>query len=403
ESVPTGLAYSPGSSTYAAGGTATSAAPTVYSGNGSAVTYAITNTGSLPAGITINTATGVLSAGATVAPGTYVVSLSATNTTSYGTSTAAFPSVYTFTVLSPGCTGTDAGGSAAQAGLYGEYFTGYFGAATGNDTDDNLAFFSTNSAKLKVVASNLNFASTGSWATAGLNLFSAGVATGSDAVPTKFSARYRGRIYISTAGDYTFYLNSDDASYLFLDAAATATTLTVASATVNNGGVHSSGTTRSGTKYLAVGLHDLQVLYGQDPTDSHLVLQYAGPAGSGITQQVVPNGVLCSSSTTRPLPVVLTRFAAQAAGQAVAVSWATASEQHSAWFEVERSADGVAFAKIGRVAAAGTTSQGQQYQLSDRAPLPGTSYYRLRQIDLDGTAHYSPVATVQLAAPATPL
>jgi hypothetical protein len=391
ESVPTGLAYAPGATTYAAGSTASSAAPTVYGGNTTPVTYAITNAGSLPAGITINAATGVLSANGTVAPGTYSVSLSAAN--AYGT--AAFPTVYTFTVLAPGCVGNDAGGNAAQAGLYGEYYTGYFGAATGSDTDAHLAFFTTNTPKLRAVVPSLNFTTNGSWSSAGLNLATAGAASNTDAAPATFSARYRGRIYIATAGSYTFYLNSDDASYVFLDEAAA--NPTIATATVNNGGVHSSGTTRSGAKVLTAGLHDILVLYGQNPTDSYLTLQYAGPAGSGISQQLVPSTALCSSSSPRPLPVTLTRFEAQALGAVVAVGWATASEQSSASFEVERSANGVAFAKIGQVAAAGTTSQGQQYQLLDRAPLTGLSYYRLRQLDLGGAAHYSPAVPVQRA------
>jgi hypothetical protein len=396
ESVPTGLAYSSGSRTYPVGSTASSGVPTIYSANNTPVTYAITNAaGSLPAGITINTTTGVLSANGTVPVGTYVVSLSATN--AYGT--AAFPNVFTFVVVPQGCTGVDMGGNAAQPGLYGEYFAGYFGAGSGPDTDDNLTFFTTNAPKLTAVSPTLNITTNAGWSNAGLNLVTAGAASNTNAAPTFFSARYRGRIYISTADTYTFYLNSDDASYVFLDDAATATKLTVASATVNNGGLHSSGTTRSGSKFLTVGLHDIQVLYGQNPTDSYLTLQYAAP-NSGITQQIIPSTVLCSSSTAQPLPVTLTRFDAQALGGLVAVTWATASEKNSASFEVERSADGVLFTKIGQVAAAGTTSQSQQYQLLDRAPLAGLSYYRLRQVDVDGTAHYSPVVPVQLGSSA---
>lgn len=393
ESVPTGLGYASASTAYPVGSTASSGAPTVYSAV-SPVTYAITNGASLPAGITLNTTTGVLSANGTLAPGAYTVSLAATN--AFGT--AGFPSVFTFNVLAAGCSGNDAGGNAAQAGLYSEYYTGYFGNTNGADTDDNLAFFTTTTPKLKAVASTLNFTTNASWSSAGLNLATAGAASNTDAAPATFSARYRGRVYIATAGVYTFYLNSDDGAYVFLDEAATAAKLTVASATVTNGGVHGAGTTKMGSKQLAVGLHDILVLYGQSPTDSYLTLQYAGPTGSGVAQQIVPSAVLCSSSSPRPLPVTLARFDAQALGAVVAVNWATASEQSSASFEVERSGDGVSFAKIGQVAAAGTTSQGQQYQLLDRAPLAGLSYYRLRQLDLDGSAHYSPVVPVQLAS-----
>ncbi|WP_331061324.1 T9SS type A sorting domain-containing protein [Hymenobacter sp.] len=100
-----------------------------------------------------------------------------------------------------------------------------------------------------------------------------------------------------------------------------------------------------------------------------------------------------------PLPVELTAFTATAQGDAaVRLAWATASEKNSATFEVERSADGTAFARIGAVAAAGYSSASRTYELLD-ARLPTGAvllYYRLRQVDQDGTASYSPVRTVAL-------
>jgi hypothetical protein len=106
-------------------------------------------------------------------------------------------------------------------------------------------------------------------------------------------------------------------------------------------------------------------------------------------------------SVATPLPVVLVQFAATAEGSAaVRLTWATASEKNSRHFEVERSADGVAFVAIGTVAAAGTTATARTYALRDAALPAGASvlYYRLRQVDLDGTAHYSPVRSVAVAS-----
>jgi len=111
---------------------------------------------------------------------------------------------------------------------------------------------------------------------------------------------------------------------------------------------------------------------------------------------------LTDASTPEPLPVALTQFAATVEGSAAAVrlAWATASEKNSLRFEVERSADGVAFAAIGTVAAAGTTATACTYALRDVALPAGAAllHYRLRQVDLDGTAHYSPVRSVAVAA-----
>jgi len=99
-----------------------------------------------------------------------------------------------------------------------------------------------------------------------------------------------------------------------------------------------------------------------------------------------------------PLPVQLTAFTATAvANRDAQLAWTTASELNSAYFDVERSLDGITFAKIGQVAAQGNSQTTQKYALTDagigtRATSP--VYYRLRQVDLDGTAAYSPVRTV---------
>jgi hypothetical protein len=103
----------------------------------------------------------------------------------------------------------------------------------------------------------------------------------------------------------------------------------------------------------------------------------------------------------QPLPVTLTSFSAALQGPAVAVSWATASEQNSAGFEVQRAAAAMVFATLARVAGAGTTSHPQAYHYIDTAPLPTTAYYRLKQVDNDGASTYSPVVVVQATPKAT--
>ena len=108
-----------------------------------------------------------------------------------------------------------------------------------------------------------------------------------------------------------------------------------------------------------------------------------------------------------PLPVELSAFTATLAGPigydptAVRLAWATASEKNSAAFEVERSAD----ARIGTVAAAGSSSAARSYELLDaRLPMGAALlYYRLKQVDADGTATYSPVRTVALTGAAAGL
>jgi hypothetical protein len=107
-----------------------------------------------------------------------------------------------------------------------------------------------------------------------------------------------------------------------------------------------------------------------------------------------------SSQGAAPLPVQLAGFVAAPQGPAaVRLTWLTASELNSARFEIERSLDGVVFQKVGAVTAAGSSSTARSYQFVDTAPAAGATqlYYRLRQVDADGKATYSPVRSVARA------
>jgi hypothetical protein len=85
-----------------------------------------------------------------------------------------------------------------------------------------------------------------------------------------------------------------------------------------------------------------------------------------------------------PLPVELLNFNAVPDNDYVNVTWTTASETNNSLFTVERTADGIAFTSVGTKPGAGTSSSQHNYQLYDHAPLPNTSYYRLKQTDMNG-------------------
>ena len=103
---------------------------------------------------------------------------------------------------------------------------------------------------------------------------------------------------------------------------------------------------------------------------------------------------LASINMLNPLPIELLSFTARVEEPNVRLDWTTASEQDNAYFTVERSDDGVAFAPIVHVPGAGNSHQLVNYAELDRAPLPGLSYYRLRQTDLSGESVVSNVVTV---------
>jgi hypothetical protein len=102
-------------------------------------------------------------------------------------------------------------------------------------------------------------------------------------------------------------------------------------------------------------------------------------------------------TVVNPLPVQLASFSATRAGGGVHVAWATASEKNSDHFVVERSLDGRTFAEAARVAAHGTTALSHSYTSHDATAPAALLYYRLRQVDLDGTVAFSPVVTVAAA------
>ncbi|MCR5888167.1 right-handed parallel beta-helix repeat-containing protein [Hymenobacter sp. J193] len=106
--------------------------------------------------------------------------------------------------------------------------------------------------------------------------------------------------------------------------------------------------------------------------------------------------------TAGPLPVELTVFTAKAVAQDAQLAWHTASEKNNAYFTVERSFDGRTFSAIGQKAGNGSTTTAHDYAFTDKGVgrlHSGLVYYRLRQVDLDGTFSLSETRTVRFSAP----
>lgn len=98
------------------------------------------------------------------------------------------------------------------------------------------------------------------------------------------------------------------------------------------------------------------------------------------------------------LPVALSRFEARVNDrEQVELTWATESEYDNDYFSVERSGTGRDFTAVGTVGGHGTTDARQDYRFTDEHPLPGVSYYRLRQVDYDGQTTFSDVAEVRIS------
>lgn len=94
------------------------------------------------------------------------------------------------------------------------------------------------------------------------------------------------------------------------------------------------------------------------------------------------------------LPIELVFFTGEAIMGGIHLNWRTASELNNDHFRILRSPDLDNWEEIARVTGAGNSQMEHSYHVVDDKPLPGTNYYRLVQVDLDGTRSGSPVVAV---------
>jgi hypothetical protein len=123
----------------------------------------------------------------------------------------------------------------------------------------------------------------------------------------------------------------------------------------------------------------------------------AGSAANIFLDDIIyTNGV----AETR-LPIKLASFSALAVGSnSVLISWKTISEIDNYGFRVEKSNNGTEYSEIPNsfTAGNGTTNRAFEYSFTDNSALPGSWFYRLVQIDLDGSVHYGSAVKVDVLA-----
>jgi hypothetical protein len=109
------------------------------------------------------------------------------------------------------------------------------------------------------------------------------------------------------------------------------------------------------------------------------------------TIQYINNQVILSNIV---LPVTLLDFDAFIVEKAVQLNWSTASEVNNKGFFIERSGDGQNWQELGFIDSKGNSTTIQRYKFEDLDPIKGLQYYRLRQVDHDGTYAYSDIRQV---------
>jgi hypothetical protein len=160
---------------------------------------------------------------------------------------------------------------------------------------------------------------------------------------------------------------------------------------VVNGAATLGGTLALTFNYSPVGNDQIPILSATSRSGA-----FASVTGlpAGWTVNYTATGVMLSFGA---LPVEMTDFTARLVENpqpAVLLEWATATELNNKGFFIEHSMDGLHWSALGFVPGNGTTTDPHDYSFQDEKPLPGTNYYRLRQIDFDGREEFSKVVSV---------
>lgn len=129
-----------------------------------------------------------------------------------------------------------------------------------------------------------------------------------------------------------------------------------------------------------------------------------GSVGVGGNGTVADNGVslfgtLALGNTepeVNPLPVKIGSIKAYEKAAGVQIDWTAFTEINAEKYVIERSANGQQFTAVGEVAAR-NLSIASDYGFFDPNPLPGISFYRLRNLDQDGKSGYSNIVRVNLS------
>lgn len=133
-----------------------------------------------------------------------------------------------------------------------------------------------------------------------------------------------------------------------------------------------------------------------DPADANIVWNTTGFRWE-ITFPVIGFSGFFVHTGTFALPLHLLQFSGSGSGHHNVLQWTTVAEQQAAYFDVQRSADGVSFTTVGQVDAAGNTTGQTNYRYTDKVsdhPQP-IYYYRLKMVDNNAQFTYSRIVSLK--------
>ncbi|MFK7925977.1 MAG: PA14 domain-containing protein [Bacteroidia bacterium] len=197
-----------------------------------------------------------------------------------------------------------------------------------------------------------------------------------------FSVRWEGEIEIPVAGNYSFATTTDDGVRLWVNFTP-----------VIDNWQDQANSTFSGTLALPAGKLPIVMEYFEGQAYAFAKLEWAT---TGIPLQIVPQEFLYPTSSPS-FPVELLSFEATLnTDNEAELTWVSASDDDTEQFFIERSSDGVDFETIGSKDSDVKPGVSKEYAYLDREPLSGTSYYRIKQIGVDGQYMFSNIEQINL-------
>lgn len=197
-----------------------------------------------------------------------------------------------------------------------------------------------------------------------------------------FSVQWNGEIEIPIAGNYTFVTSTDDGVRLWID-----------SNLLIDQWQDQPNTTFSTNIFLNSGKVPIKMEYFENQAYASASLQWTT---TGIPLEIVPEEFLYPVNPT-PFPVTFLNFDARVnTQQEVELNWSGLFDGTTDQFEIERSGDGTSFEAVGHLTVPDNLSGIRNYEFLDKLPLPGTSFYRIKDIDLDGNFTYSRIQSVYI-------
>lgn len=137
------------------------------------------------------------------------------------------------------------------------------------------------------------------------------------------------------------------------------------------------------------------------------VLNTTTPVSLGDTTEITFNGTTDTSLAAQTrfrivyklksvMPVSFTSITAQKVNSNVKVEWTVAQEQNIRFYEVERSANGREFSKLGAITARGNSAGNLSYNWLDERPFKGVNYYRVKSVGAAGDVQYTSIVKVAM-------